>query len=390
MDITNLALVRAMKENEFFSLIDNEGVLFPLNECVVIRETEDVGGSKVGKILDKLKSDIPIQYKEFPSYEEYLEQYGEEYMKLRGIPLNPMRYRMLKEMDEGRQEIEFLQDWIPLRFEYNSVILFSINGLVPDDIEGGAFANNTFSSDKFAVIIGLSDIIDQSGLESIVPTDTAIKGRIELPKGAYILFNQEEYERLSYERKEKIQRIMEKGIKCCGFSEKLKNAIATILKNSGKYTNENLSLSRQDNGYKESKTKGDVINAVNDVSSRYGIQKKYHFDYALLESEDYYYIYNYIENEFFRYLQEKKEISFDYDKLIDCDSDPYYIEFAEKIRKYGVEKFHLLVKRFNKSILELKRKGKIPTPKELIEANEKGQPISIVKNILELEQARED
>ena len=389
MGIQNLALVRAMKKEEFLQLIDNEGVLYPLDESVIIRMVKSLTESKVGKAIEKLKEDISIPYKDFPySFEEYKEKYGEEYEKLNRYSLTLMGYNILVQMDKSNQKLQYFSDWIPLRFEYNSVILFSINGLVPDDIEGGAFANNTFSTDKFAVIIGLSDIIEKNDFASIVPTDTAVKRKIELPKGSYIVIDEIEYEKLSYERKESIERIREKGIKCISFGETLKQAISEVLGRDDRYTNERLLLSKQSQGYMESETKKEVLEAIREVADKYKIPEIYHFEYALEETEYYEYIYSYIENEFFRYLQKKGEPQFNYDKLISYDAIPYYDEFAKKIREYGIEKFHSLVKGFNSSILELKKLGKIPTPKELIKAKEKGNPISIIEDIMELEQNR--
>ena len=390
MDINNLALVRAMKIEEFLQLIDNDGILYSLSESVVIRPPKSLTESKVAKVLEKLESDISIPYKEFYSYEEYMEQFGDEYKRTHGIQLNLMGYNMQKNMDKKHQKLHFFEDWLPLRLEYNSVILFSINGLVPDDIEGGAFANNTFSTDKVGIIIALSDIIDKSEFASIVPTDTAVKGTISLPKGSYLLIDEKEYQELSHERKEKIQKIKEKGINCIGFNGTLKEVVDGVLKNSGRYTNESLSLSRHDCGYKESETKDDILKTIDEVASKYHISKEYHRNYAMRETQDYNYIYDYIQNEFFRYLQSKGELHFNYSKLIEYDADQYYDEFAQIIKQYGIEKFHQLVKGFNKSVLELKHKGKFPIPKELIEANENANPISIYEDIIEMEQSREE
>lgn len=389
MDINSLALVRAIKKEEFLQLIDNEGILYPLSESVVIRPPKSLVESKVAKILERLESDIKIDYKEFYSFEEYRDKFGDEYERTHGSPLNPMGYNIQKNMDKNNQKLQFLKDWLPLRLEYNSVILFSINGLVPDDIEGGAFSNNTFSTDKFAVIFGFSDIIGKNEFASILPTDTALKGKIILPEGAYLLIDEEEYKKLSYEQKEKIQNLILKGIKCVIFNGPLKHAVSEVLKKSGRYTDERLSLCRQNGGYKDSETKDEIIKTIDDVASRFNIPKEYHFNYAMEETQDYNYIYDYIQNEFFKYLQYKGEILFNYNNLIKYDAKQYYEEFAQRIKEYGINRFKQLVQGFNNKILELKRKGKFPTPKELIEANENGNPISIYESIIAIEQGRE-
>lgn len=390
MNIKNLALVRAMKIEEFLQLVDKKGVLYPLNESVVIGPPKYLIGSKVADVLENLLSEIQIPYKEFYSFEEYKDKFGDEFEKTHDYPLGLIEYNYEKNMNRTIQKEQFLRMLLPLRLEYNSVILFSINGLIPDDIESGAFGNNTFSTDKFAVIIGLSDIIGKNEVASIVPTATALKGKVILPEGAYLLINEEEYQKLSYEQKEIIKKMREKGINCVTFKGALKEAVSSVLKNSGRYTNENLSLTRMDGGYKESATKSEVIATINNVASKYNIQKKYHFYYALEENPNYEYIYGYIQNQFFLYLQKNGKIPFNYNKLIKYNDQRYYEEFAQKVKEYGVDKFLLLIKEFNQSVLELKSKGKFPTPKQLIEANENGNPISIYEDIIALEQEIEE
>ena len=69
-------------------------------------------------------------------------------LEKKGI-LKEASFRIIKEEIEERERI--IKEYTPLSSNYNSVVLFSLNGLVPDDIESG-FANNTFSNKNIAII----------------------------------------------------------------------------------------------------------------------------------------------------------------------------------------------------------------------------------------------
>ena len=84
---------------------------------------------------------------------------------------------------------------LPYNSDYNSMVLWSLNGLVPDDM------NNTFSDKTCAIIDGLAEQIEQSEMVSLVPTDTAIKGNVNLSNKATILIDKDRYETLSLEEK---------------------------------------------------------------------------------------------------------------------------------------------------------------------------------------------
>lgn len=84
--------------------------------------------------------------------------------------------------EEQRQEYhDKLNELIPYTSDYNSMVLFSLNGIVPDDM------NNTFSNKTCAIIEDMSSQMEQANFISIVPTDTAIKGTVELSEQAKIL-----------------------------------------------------------------------------------------------------------------------------------------------------------------------------------------------------------
>lgn len=75
------------------------------------------------------------------------------------------------------------KEYLPYVSDYNSMVLFSLNGLCPDDNEHG-FGNNTFSNKNCVIIEPLEHHINET--ISLVPTDTAIKGDVYLSNDAII------------------------------------------------------------------------------------------------------------------------------------------------------------------------------------------------------------
>ena len=78
------------------------------------------------------------------------------------------------------------------------MVLFSLNGICPDDNENG-FANNTFSNKRVGIIEPLSEHISEA--VSLVPTDTAIKGDVVLSNQAVILIEESFYNSLNESQK---------------------------------------------------------------------------------------------------------------------------------------------------------------------------------------------
>lgn len=89
---------------------------------------------------------------------------------------------------------QILKEYLPYVSDYNSFVLFSLNGLCPDDNEHG-FGNNTFSNKNCVIIDSLSHHIDN--VISLVPTDTALKGDVYLSNEAIILIRLSVYNSLS-------------------------------------------------------------------------------------------------------------------------------------------------------------------------------------------------
>ena len=146
MTIDNIALVRAT------NVIPFDGVMKPISEEFYMTKNTNLEFSRA--IEDMLKEEGIIPKFDFSKFgdDEYVNSYNKMASEIAG-------------------------DYIPYNSDYNSMVLFSLNGIVPDDSEKG-FANNTFSNKKCAVIDGLSEHIDR--VISLMPTDTAVKGSISL------------------------------------------------------------------------------------------------------------------------------------------------------------------------------------------------------------------
>lgn len=156
---------------------------------------------------------------------------------------------------------KILKEYLPYVSDYNSMVLFSLNGICPDDNEHG-FANNIFSNKSVAIIAPLSEHIEQ--VISLVPTDTAIKGNVELSNNAIVLIEESVYESLNDMQKALLHN-NKFSIKT--FTGSLKEAIRNELQNSGRYIPETLSLSASTGGFMPSDTSELQKECINNISS---------------------------------------------------------------------------------------------------------------------------
>ena len=141
MDVNNIALVRAT------NIIPFDGIVRPVSEVPYLKlNTSTQFGFAMSDLLRKVGK----------------------------IP--PVSFKITKDDIENREKV--LKQYIPYMSDYNSMVLWSINGLVPDDSENG-FGNNTFSNKKCVIIDGLAEQLQLSSVVSLMPTDTAIRGKIE-------------------------------------------------------------------------------------------------------------------------------------------------------------------------------------------------------------------
>ena len=237
MDIKNIALVRAT------NIIPLDGIVHPISEIPYLKKER--GTAFVSAIKDLLKKLSKI------NEEGYWTKTEEEQEEL------------------YRQNERILEQYLPYNSDYNSMVLWALNGLVPDD------RNNVFSDKTCAIIESLEEQIDNSNVVSLVPTDTAIKGDVKLSSKAIILISQKRYDSLSEQEKEQLKSL---DLTVQIFEGKLQENVTETLKNSGIYPAEQLSLTRADNGYFESDTKEELLETIQDIAKSHNIAQVLFWD----------------------------------------------------------------------------------------------------------------
>ena len=349
MTIDNIALVRAT------NVIPFDGRLKPISESpYLIKNTNTLLAFEITNLLRNAGLIEPYDYKKAYDDENYDNEYNE-------------RLKMV------------LKDYLPYISDYNSMILFSLNGLVPDDSEGCAFGNNTFSNKKCGIIDGLKEHIDQ--VISLVPTDTAIKGSMELSSNAIILLEKSYYESLSNEQKDMLSNL---NIKL--FEGSLKEAVKETLKETGRYIPEDLSLRRGDRGYKDSDTKEETVSTIDSIARERNIAQVLHLDVITGHNDDLdkledvkdeqkniQIVMGYYQNQFYEYLFQNMHIEDEYLKecLMSIGSPVYINKLGEKIKEFGLENYKKLVEAYNKELERMQSCGELLTPDEIVKAYKK-------------------
>ncbi len=335
MDIKNIALVRAT------DVIPLEGIVKPLSED------------------NHLTKDHGTEFYYQMNY--LLEKYG----KLNNT--------------EGNN----IEQYMPYTAEYNSMVLWALNGLVPDDM------NNTFSNKKCAIIDGLEEQMKQAELISLVPTDTAIKGTVKLSNNAIIWINKEKYEQLSPEEKKKLENT---GLSVQISDDSIFDAVNKILSESERYTSEILSLRREDKGFKKSDTSEEVRTTVADIARKNNIAQVLHRNVITQQNDEldklqsvkneyrnFNIVSTFYQKSFFKYLFSKIDI----DKklrinIIAYPDTPAYIEkLCDEIEKIGIDRYKEILDEYNNGLEQLKNEGKLPTPQEIVNADKEDKKIDI-------------
>ena len=355
MEIKNIALVRAT------NVIPVDGVVRPLSAVSYLRKEK-------GTEFSIAMSDL---------------------LRRKGL-LKEVDWSKPDEIDKiSKENTETLEQYMPYNSDYNSMVLWSLNGLVPDDI------NNTFSDKTCAVIDGLAEQIEQSEIVSLVPTDTAIKGNVNLSKRASILISKERYETLSQEEKEQLAKL---NLKIAIFQGDLKEAVDKTLIGEGRYTAETLSLAREDEGYIKSDTSDEVRKIIRGVANERSIAQVLHWNVITGQNDELDKLENvkddfenrcivkeFYKKAFFEYLFSKMDID---NGTKECalyfpDSSKYMEDLCEEIGKIGIDKYKSLVDEYNKSLEQLRETGKLPTPQEIVNSVRENKKIDLVSKIEE-------
>ena len=311
------------------------------------------------------------------------------------------RKGMLKEIDWTKPEEEMLkiekynekiiEEYLPYSSSYNSMVLWSLNGIVPDDI------NNTFSNKDCAIIDGLEEQIEQSEIVSLVPTDTAIKGNVKLSNKANILISKERYKTLSQEEKQKLSEL---DLTVSVFEGEISEAVKQNLKESGRYTPETLSLTRKDKGYLKSETSDDLIKTIDNIAKEKDIAQVLFYnvftsDYSkedakkLKSVKDEYKntweVMNFYKHSFHNYLFSGMDI----DKRVKANVDSYaespvYMEdLCNEIERLGIDEYKKTLDKYNGALEKLREKGILYTPQQIVDFIKERKEIDLVSLIKE-------
>ena len=355
MDIRNIALVRAT------NVIPVDGVVRPISEVPYLHKEK---GTEFSFAMNDL-------------------------LKKKGI-LKEIDWSKPDEISEiDRENNEILKQYMPYNSDYNSMVLWSLNGLVPDDM------NNNFSNKTCAIIEGLAEQIDQSEIVSLVPTDTAIKGNVYLSNKATILISKERYELLSQEEKEQMAKL---NMNITIFEGDLKQAVDKELVRDDRYTAETLSLRREDHGYIKSDTSDEVRETVRGVANTRNIAQVLHWNVITGQNDELDKLVN-VKDEFknsllvcdfykkasMQYLFSKMDIDnrVKGDALYSPESSQYMQALCDEINRIGLDRYKLLVDEYNESLESLRKKGKLLTPQEIVNSAREKKTIDLVSMIEE-------
>lgn len=343
MGIDNIALVRAT------NIIPFDGMMHPISETPYLKKDfYSALASELKKLLEQEKIIPPVDFSKF----------SDEYISERNKMIN-----------------EIIKDYIPYTSDYNSMILFSLNGLVPNDDEM-SFGNNTFSNKNCVVIEGLTQQIEN--VISLVPTDTAIKGSITLSPNAIVMLKEEIYNNLTEKQKNMLK---EQNFSIKTFTGPLKEEVYKTLKETNRYIPEELSLSRSDNGYKDSPTKQQTINTINQIAQERNIAQALHYNVLMQQTDDldklesvkderdkFLIVEEYYQNRFYEFLFQNIEIDENLKyMLINYKNNPEYIsELLQTIKSFGLENYKKLVIAYNEKLEQLQKTGQLLTPEEIV------------------------
>lgn len=354
MNIKNIAIVRAT------NVIPFDGTVYPLSEVPYLKKEN---GTEFSFAMNDLLK--------------------------RQNKLKQIDWTKLDEMDKINEENnEILKQYLPYNSDYNSMVLWSLNGLVPDDM------NNTFSNKTCAIIDGLEEQIDESEVVTLVPTDTAIKGKdeekgIKLSENATILINKERYETLTQEEKDKLASL---DLNISIFDGELEQAVNQNLEESGRFTAEKLSLNRADGGYIQSTTSDELKQTIGNIAKENNIAQELFFNIITGQSDEIDKLHNvkdeyknmmqvrdFYKKTFFDYMFSKIDISEDVkiNALLGMDSSVYMNELCDEIERIGIDKYKEMLDGYNTRLEELQKSGELPTPQQIIDSINRGEPINL-------------
>lgn len=346
MNIDNIAIVRAT------NIIPFDGVINPISEVPYLVKPN---GMQISFMISDLLTEQGI-----------LESY--DFTKIND-----------KEYQTKRKEI--LDSFLPYISSYNSVVLFSLNGLVPDDM------NNTFSNKNCVIVDGLKEHI--SDVVSLMPTDTAIKGKVIISSSGVLLIKKDFYNSLSDFDKSRLCNL--------NFTVKIVNgslegAVKETLTNSDRFHYEKLSLTRSAGGFFPSETSEDTKRVINEIAISYDIPQVLYYDLLTKNNDDMgrlssvaseydnsLTVTNYYLENFYNYLLSNMGCSALKSFVPDyMDSIEFIKSLTVAIRNYGLENYKKLVDSYNEQLEKEKEMGLLLTPEQIVNTyKDKGNSFNI-------------
>lgn len=340
MDINNVVLVRAT------NIIPYNGVVKSINNSMYLNKQDGNNFSFMISDLLKEANILPkIDLTRFGD-EEYLDEYNRQVKKIRG-------------------------EYLPYTSDYNSMVLFSLNGLCPDDNENG-FGNNTFSNKKCAVIEPLIHHIDE--VVSLIPTDTAVKGDVVLSNDAVVFIEEEYFNSLSEEEKLSLSNV---NVRL--FTGDLKEVVFNYLKDSEQFIPEKLTLSTSTGGFVPSDTSQMQLDNIRNIALTYNKPQVYFFNIITGQNDDNerlasvsnefensQKVYDYYMNRFIAELLKEMNVEVT-NSFTDYYRNPEYLkQLKEMIINYGLDNYKDFVLRYNQELELEKKNGTLKTPEEII------------------------
>lgn len=350
---------------------------------------------RVSNIVPKSQTILPISEepyltKNYNGANKFINSLSDMLLQSGVIPmLTDFSEEGIKQYAEKQEQI--LEEYSPYTSDYNSTLLFSINGIVPDDI------NNTFSNKTCAIIEPLMNQINKGKCVSLIPTDTAFKGKMTLSPDAIVLIKKDRYDSLSPEEKERLKSL---NLTVEMFEGETKKAIEAKLEENG-YTVEDLSLSAE----KDHNISRETRKAIDDIAEKKDIAKARYFNIldrktsdvdkldtvkdeasSILKVKEYYQdiFYTYLLNNLpiDEFEGEKGEIlsaeELKKDLMTYKDAKVYTDILCSGIKKVGLDKYKDIVTIYNKRLESLRALGKLPTPQQIVDSIEQKRPIDLV------------
>ncbi len=346
MNIDNIAIVRAT------NIIPFDGVINPISEVPYLVKPN---GMQISFMISDLLTEQGI-----------LESY--DFTKIND-----------EEYQTKRKEI--LDSYLPYISSYNSVVLFSLNGLVPDDM------NNTFSNKNCVIVDGLKEHI--SDVVSLMPTDTAIKGKVIISSSGVLLIKKDFYNSLSDFDKSRLCNL-NFTVKIVNGS--LEDAVKETLTNSDRFHYEKLSLTRSAGGFFPSETSEDTKRVINEIAISYDIPQVLYYDLLTKNNDDMgrlssvaseydnsLTVTNYYLGNFYNYLLSNMGCSALKSFVPDyMDSIEFIKSLTVAIRNYGLENYKKLVDSYNEQLEKEKEMGLLLTPEQIVNTyKDKGNSFNI-------------